>query len=319
MKMEILKEIQDNWKFVLLSIIIAIFLISLSNAQASAADLNVSLSYREMIALAPDAEARLMLINPAAAETEFILIDLKKKLKNGVPIDFKLKLSEQEIDLNSSYQLLGIIKSGRDMVWTESKTFKGTELLQQKDIKLLTKRLPARFISFSGEKDLKVKFLDSLAQVIIDNEEYLLPQQRTASGAKFANSKLSIWNKGRELLIEKDNRSYQAALVSLADINSETEVIKARGQEPYWEFKIDKNSLELQYDYLTNKIIISKANIEKIEKSNSLIYKIDTSFLDFEIKILEDLHTDQMNGRLYPLTAFVKINGQKYIGGADLQ
>ena len=79
--MEILKEIQDNWKFVLLSIIIAIFLISLSNAQASAADLNVSLSYREMIALAPDAEARLMLVNPAVAETEFILSDLKKTLK----------------------------------------------------------------------------------------------------------------------------------------------------------------------------------------------------------------------------------------------
>lgn len=36
-KMEILNEIQENWKLVLLSIIIAIFLISLNNAQAAAA------------------------------------------------------------------------------------------------------------------------------------------------------------------------------------------------------------------------------------------------------------------------------------------
>lgn len=317
--MEILKKIQDNWKFVLLSIIIAIFLISLSNAQAAAADLNVSLSYREMIALAPEAEARLMLVEPAAGEADFILLDLEKKLKNGVPIDFNLKLSEEEIDLDSDYQLLGIIKSGREIIWTESSSFKGSELLQQKEIKLLTKRLPARFISFSGEKDLKIKFLDSLAQIIMDDQEYLLPQQRTASGAKFANSKLSIWNKGREILIEKDNKNYKAALVSLADINIENKVISARGQEPYWEFSLDKNKLELQYDYLTNKIIISKSNIEKIEKDSSLVYKIDTSFLDFEIKILEEIHNDQMNGRLYPLTAFLKINGKKYIGGADLK
>lgn len=316
--MKILEIIQDNWKNLLLSIVITLFLISLSNAQAAAADLNVSLSYREMIALGPEAEARLMLVDPTQPKAELILRDLNKKL-DGVPIDFKLNLSETEVDLAANYQLLAVIKAGREMVWSASKNFSGSQLLQQRNIEMLVKRKPAKFLSFTGEKNLKVKFLEGMAQVIIADKEYILPQQRTASGAKFSNSELSIWNKGRELWLEKDNHSYQTSLISLANIKTETAVIRARGQEPYWEIKIDKNGLNLRYDYLTNKIIIPKTNINITKKDNSLVYKVNTTFLDFELEISEDIHVDVMNGKIYPLTAFIKVDDEKYIGGADLQ
>lgn len=316
--MEILKEIKDNWKHLLLSIVIALFYIALFNAQpAGAADLNVSLSYREMIALGPDAEAQLLVVDPAAAEDELLVKDLNKKLTDGVPVNFSFDLSRDEIEADKDYQLLGVIKWGQDMIWTANKEFKGSELLKKQELNLLTKRTPARLLSFQGEKDLKVRFLGGAAQVINDSEEYILPQQKTASGAKFANSEFSIWNKGRELLITEEGREYKAELISLTDLR-ENEKIQARGQKPYWELKIDQNSLELQYDYLTNLIRVPLANVEKIKKANSVVYQVKSSFLDFEIKLLEDIHSDQMNGKVYPLTAFVKINGQKFIGGADL-
>lgn len=316
--MKSLKLIKNNWKNLLLSIFITMFLISLSNFQVLAADLEVSLSYRERIALGPEAEAKIMLVDSSRSEKDLILKELNKKLK-GVPIKFNLDLAENEIDLNSNYQLIGIIKAGREMLWLENKNFNGAELLKQKQIELITKRTPARWLTFKGQKDLKARFLSGLAQVIIDDKEYILPQQRTASGAKFANSKLSVWNKGRELLVEKNDQSYQSSLVSLTDFKANSSVIKARGQEPYWEFELNKNNLKLKYDYLTNKIVIPRENIKIVKKGNSLVYQVKTTFLDFEIKILEDFHNDVMNGKVYPLTAFVKINGEKYIGGADLQ
>lgn len=315
--MEILKEIKENWKYLLLSVVIALFYISLFNAQAGAADLNVSLSYREMIALAPDTEVRLMLVDPTETEENLIIKDLNKKLTDGVPVKFNLNLSKEEIDQEKDYQLFGIIKAERDMIWTESQLIKGKKLLQEKNLHLITKRSPARLLSFKGEKDLKIRFLNGIAQVITDTEEYILPQQRTASGAKFANSNFSVWNKGRQLLIREKGQDYKAELISLADIKENTE-IQARGEEPYWELNLNQNSLELKYDYLTNKIRIPMANVEKIKKNNSVVYQVQTSFLNFEIKLLENIHYNAMNGRIYPLTAFVKINDQKFIGGADL-
>lgn len=315
---QIIKRIQENWKYLFLSIVIALFLISFSNAQAAAADLNVTLSYREMIALGPDADVRLMIVDPTETEDKLIIRDLEKKLENGVPVGFNLSLSEQEIEADKNYQLLGVINWQGDMIWAENKRLSGSELLESKNINMITKRTPSRLLTFKGEKDFEVRFFNSMAQLIIEDEEYILAQQRTASGAKFTNSELSIWNKGREITLEKDGNSYQSSLISLADINSAEDTVEIRGQEPYWEVKIDKNALELKYDYLTNRIRIPMSNVEIIEKTNSLSYQINTSFLDFEVKLLNDIHSDQMNGKIYPLTAFIKINGEKYIGGADL-
>jgi membrane-bound inhibitor of C-type lysozyme len=235
-----------------------------------------------------------------------------------VPVNFNLTLSDQEIEADKYYQLLGIINWQGDMIWAENKRLRGSELLNRKSINMITKRTPARLLTFKGEKDFKVRFFNSMAQLIIEDEEYILPQQRTASGAKFVNSELSIWNKGREISFEKDGKNYKSYLTSLADLNLESDIVEVRGQKPYWEAKIDKNVLELKYDYLTNNIKIPMSNIEIIEKPNSLIYRVKTSFLDFEIKLLNDIHADQMSGKTYPLTAFIKINGEKYIGGADL-
>lgn len=315
---EIIKEIKNNWKYLVLSIVIALLYISIFNAQAAgAADLNVSLSYREMIALGPEAEARLILVDPAESEQKLVLKDLEKDLKNGVPVNFSLDLDSVEIKAEKNYQLLGIIKAGQDMIWTAKKEYQGSRLLKAKKINLLSRRTPARLINFYGDKNLKVRFLDGLAQLIFDSKEYILVQQKTASGAKFVNSELSIWNKGRQILLEQGKEEYQAELISISDLNQSSK-LHARGQEPYWELNLTENYLELKYDYLANTIRIPMANVKRVAKAEAVVYQVESSFLDFELKFLEDIHYDQMNGRLYPLTAFVKIKGEKFIGGADL-
>lgn len=315
--MQIVREIKNNWKYLLLSIIIAFFYITLFNAQAGAADLNINLSHREKIALSSEAEAELMLVDPKAAQKDLIIIDSKKNLSSGVPVKFKLQLESGDIAEGKNYQLLSLIKDGREMIWTDSQKISGADLLTKKKIDIMLSRKPARFLSFYGEKDLKIKFLEGMAQLIIEDEEYIVPQQRTASGAKFANSKISAWNKGRNLYLEQNNKSYKLSLPGINDLNQKNSELTARGQEPPWQLSLNKNRLKLNYGYLSNQITVQAQNIEKIKKENHILYKVKTNFLDFEIKILEDIHRDVMSGEHYPLTAFIKINGREYIGGAD--
>lgn len=203
------------------------------------------------------------------------------------------------------------------MIWTYSQKISGAELLTKKEINITVSRRPARFLSFYGEKDLKIKFLEGMAQLILEDKEYILPQKRTASGAKFVNSKISVWNKGRKLYLEQNNKSYKLSLPGINNLNQKNTELTARGQEPPWQLSLNKNRLKLNYGYLSNQITVQAQNIEKIEQESHILYKIRTNFLDFEIKILEDIHRDAMSGEHYPLTAFIKINDREYIGGAD--
>ena len=316
--MQIVREIKINWKYLLLSIIIAFFYITLFNFQVGAADLNINLSHQEEIALNSETEAELMLVDPDLAQDDFIITNLKKDLTEGIPLKFKLQLESKEIAKGKNYQLLSLIKNDREMIWTDSRKISGTELLNKKEIDIRVSCKPARFLSFYGEKDLKIKFLEGMAQLILEDKEYILPQQRTASGAKFANSKISVWNKGRELYLEQNNKSYKLSLPGIADLEQKDRELTARGQEPPWQLRLNDSRLKLNYGYLSNQIIVQAQNIEKIKNENHILYKVKTNFLDFEIKILEDIHRDAMSGEHYPLTAFIKINGREYIGGADL-
>lgn len=317
--MKILRKAKNNSKYLLTLSLMTLALILFSSFSIGAADLNVSLSYREMIALGPEAEARLILVDQTAAESDLIIKDEQKKLANGVPVDFNLDLSEANLKADQNYTMLALINWQGDMIWTAAENFSGQKLLNGDDIQLLTKRTPARLLVFEGEKDFKVRFLGFMAQLFIDGQEYILPQQRTASGAKFANSKLSIWNKGRDIFYEKDGQSFESSLLSVFNLDLAEDVLVAKGQEPYWELEIDENTLKLKYDYLTNKLSVPMANVEVIEKASSLVYKVETSFLNFKISLLDDVHSDVMNGEIYPFTAFIRINGEKYIGGADLK
>jgi membrane-bound inhibitor of C-type lysozyme len=279
--MQIVREIKNNWKYLLLSIIIAFFYITLFNAQAGAAELNVNLLHREKIALSSEAEAELMLVDPKAAQKDLIIIDSKKDLSSGIPVKFKLQLESGDIAEGKNYQLLSLIKDGREMIWTDSQKISGADLLTKKEIDIMLSRKPARFLSFYGKKDLKIKFLEGMAQLIIEDEEYILPQQRTASGAKFANSKISVWNKGRELYLEQNNKSYKLSLPGINDLNqknSEFSELTARGQEPPWQLSLNKSRLKLNYGYLSNQITVQAQNIEKIEQESHILYKIRTNF-----------------------------------------
>lgn len=303
-------------------IFISFLLISFSSVAVEEVDLSVNLTYREKIPLAPESETAVILVNvdPGAKESEFIIKEKNKKIENGVPVNFTLSLDRNLISEDKDYNLFSVIKSGKYMIWSDSRKIKGAEILNTNEINIITKRFPFRLITFYCEQGkVQLRYLDGFAQVIIFDKEYFLPRYRTASGVRYLNKEISVWNKGRELSVDYKDENFKADLISLDDLVKNDSGLKARGQEPPFKLELEGNKLKINFGYLENEIIISRNNIDKIRENNKLIYKINTSFLDFEFIIFEEIHRDIMSGEIYPLKVIIKMNGQEFIGGGYLK
>ena len=180
--------------------------------------------------------------------------------------------------------------------------------------------------NFNNKKELTVfkdkgfytmlKDMEDEAQVIFLNQEYVLTRERTASGAKYSNNNISVWNKGEDLLIQLGDFEFNAHLIGLNDfINKQKFSFKALGQEPGWQMKIKEEKIQLFMDYGNLELNISPLQISEERLEESLIYEITTSLLDFQIKIKKSIHTDIMSGQKFPYTAKIITDNKHLIGG----
>ncbi|MGM0410608.1 MAG: YbaY family lipoprotein, partial [Bacillota bacterium] len=300
-------------------LLLAILFTSFANLQAESIELPVTLSYREKIYLGSDAQSAVILVDPTAKEEQFMIKEKYQPLKNGVPISYNLKIDKNLISKDKEYRLHSVIKAGPSMIWSDTQTVKGSEILAKKEIEVITKRLPSRMITFySDTQNVQIRHLEELAQVIISEKEYLLPRIRTASGVRYLNDEFSVWNKGRELNVDYKGEEFTAKLITLEKLAQNDVGLKARGQEPPWQLELGENLIKLNFGYLQNELSISRNQVKQIENENELIYKIESSFINYEIKVIEEIHRDVMSGEAYPLKVIIKINGREYIGGAYL-
>ena len=180
--------------------------------------------------------------------------------------------------------------------------------------------------NFNNEKELTVfkdkgfytmlKDMEDEAQVIFLNQEYVLTRERTASGAKYSNNNISVWNKGEDLLIQLGDFEFNAHLIGLNDfINKQKFSFKALGQEPGWQMKMKEEKIQLFMDYGNLELNISPLQISEERLEESLIYEITTSLLDFQIKIKKSIHTDIMSGQKFPYTVKIITDNKHLIGG----
>jgi len=309
-----------NKKNLIVFLLLIFLFIPFNNLQAENIELPVSVSYREKIALGPEAESAVILVDPAAAENNFIIKEKHKKLENGVPVNYILEIGEEQILPEKEYRLHSVIKSNKVLIWSDTQFIKGSEILAENEVQVITGRLPSRLITFyNDQQKIKIRHLEELAQIIIEDKEYLLPQYKTASGVRYLNDELSVWNKGRELKVDYKGKEFTARMAGLKDLIKSDKIIKGRGQEPPWQLELNKKQLKFKFGYLQNELNISRSQISKTKKDNELIYNVESSFINFKLKILEEIHRDIMNGEIYPLKIIVMINNKEFTGGAYLK
>ncbi|MCT8328958.1 YbaY family lipoprotein [Acidimangrovimonas sediminis] len=104
-----------------------------SSAEADSKSIEITVSYRERIALPPDAQLDVQLLDVSRAEMAAKLLASKRFAIAGVPMAVSLSYDPKIIDKRSRYALVAVIWSGEDLIFRSTqlyRVFDGADMRQ---------------------------------------------------------------------------------------------------------------------------------------------------------------------------------------------
>jgi putative lipoprotein len=183
------------------------------NGHTLDASINGTVTYRERIALPPDAVVVVTLEDVSCADAPAPVIAQQTiKPQGQVPITFALRYDPTALDARHQYTVRARIDDAQGKpLWTTS-DFYPVSPREPHPIDILVHRVPATSSSFlfkcSG-LDFVAHVQPDSARIDVANRTFELRRMPSASGAKFGNGAVTFWNKGREALFEIDGVSYR--------------------------------------------------------------------------------------------------------------
>ncbi len=289
--------------------------------QAKSRDLKIpiSITYHEEIELWSGNTVQLMLVDQSASDHENTIIASKEwRPEEQFPLETSLEIDSSQIEIDNDYLLAAIIKSENEMpVFICTMRVPGYHLIIESQIDLSVKEPAENFHIFQTEENyLAINFLEEMAQFIYDGQSHILPQLISASGARYGNNEIIAWNKGEELMVTYKKEEFTAYKKDFNEIDPDTFNFTGSGQEPGWMIEIKEDKLILDFDYAMNKLTIDRDYIRVEREEDKIIYSLMSSFLDLEIKIINERHFDIMSGELYLYTLELESDNHRQIGGA---
>lgn len=290
--------------------------------QASNQDLEIpiSINYKHNIDLSPGNTIQLMLVDQSAEEQENIILASQEwQPSEQVPLKASLELNSPQIEIEKDYLLVAVIKSENEMPFlTGIMRIPGFHFIIENQIDLTLNESKNNLHVFHAENDyLAVNFLEEVAQFIYKGQSYILPQLRSASGARYGNNEIIAWNKGQELMVTiEDEEEFTALQKDFNEIELGEFTFTGRGQEPGWLIELNQDELILDFDYAMNQLTIARDYIQVEREEGEIIYSVVSSFLDLEIKIINQRHIDIMSGDLYLYTIELNSGNNHQTGGA---
>ena len=158
-----------------------------------------------------------------------------------------------------------------------------------------------------GDLDVRARFEGDRAVLAVGERTLVLPQTRSASGARYAEGTTLFWNKGREATLALDGSEYACREVRdpWRDAEARGIVFRAVGQEPGWYAEIDgQGSLLLVYDYGARRIETMLARTG--EPGGPIVYR-STGPPEVVLTVVEQACSDVMSGQPFPSSVTVTI------------
>jgi len=268
-----------------------------------------SLTYRERIALPPDA---LVLIEARDARGRLLGEATLGTRGAQVPVGFRIGVPEGvEAELRAA-----LVVGGRAEWYAAGVAIPaGTDPLSLGEV-LLRRFVPMGFASSlrCGGRDLAVGFFEANAVLEVDGRRTVLEPVPAASGARFEapdDPGTWVWSRGN------------AVLVSIAgDALPECSVVppapprpyRAQGNEPGWVLTVADGRMTLvaEYGARTIEAALPEARFE----DGAFLYAVADSALT--LRMAPGLCRDDMTGMPYPETVTVTLEGREFMGcGGD--
>ncbi len=165
-----------------------------------------------------------------------------------------------------------------------------------------------------GDLDVRARFESDRAVLTLGERTLVLPQTRSASGARYGEGTTLFWNKGREATLALDGREYacREARDPWRDAEARGIVFRAVGQEPGWYAEIDEQgSLLLVYDYGSRRIETMLAR--RSEPGGPIVYR-STGTPEVVLTVVEQACSDVMSGQPFPSSVTVTIAAESASG-----
>lgn len=183
--------------------------------------LSGSVTYRERVALPPDARIIISLEDRTRANSSGTFVAQQViEPRTQVPVPFNLRYQPKAIDLKRNYALSATIIDGTEQIlWSTDQPVAVNFAEQDKPIAITVNRMlnpvePPKPVAKGAvpfqcdEISMIARFSEGVVELSLAGRTIALPQVVSASGARYTDGKTLFWNKGDTALFEMNGKEY---------------------------------------------------------------------------------------------------------------
>ena len=313
---------------------VAMLLALASPALAAKVTLKGDVTYRERIALPPDARVSVALEDVSRADTPATTISKTEFTpETQVPIPFSLTYKTSDINNNHRYALRAQIRSAdNQLLWATVEHYGVLTQDSPKDrVSLQVARADqnsvtnqssddARRLAYECDQLLALVVVNAnTAMIHINGTDLQLQQAPAASGARYTNERAEFWSKGDEATITLDGETFtncrnKPEQLPWAEAKARGIDFRATGNEPGWLLELDADlQIEFVGDY-GNYRVITPVPVPDLDSAQRSSYHAVTESHDLLLTIETKPCQDSMSGMQFSQEVRILLDGRAYNG-----
>ena len=303
-------------------------------ALAAPVQLPGEVTYRERIALPPDARVSVALEDVSRADTPATTISKTEFTpETQVPIPFSLTYKTSDINNNHRYALRAQIRSAdNQLLWATVEHYGVLTQDSPKDrVSLQVARADqnsvtnqssddARRLAYECDQLLALVVVNAnTAMIHVNGTDLQLQQAPAASGARYTNERAEFWSKGDEATITLDGETFtncrnKPEQLPWAEAKARGIDFRATGNEPGWLLELDADlQIEFVGDY-GNYRVITPVPVPDLDSAQRSSYHAVTESHDLLLTIETKPCQDSMSGMQFSQEVRILLDGRAYNG-----
>lgn len=275
------------------------------------------LSYRERIALPPNAVAIVEIRETSEAKGTLIAVQRIELKGRQVPIPFALEVDTRRLEAGRTYALRGgIVIDGRPTWATEPVPVNPAGIPSDVGNLRLTAFRPAGFVSQlqCGDQPVSIGFRQNQMRLQVGSQTWWMNPVPAASGTQFVavnDPTTTFWGKDRTATVVVAGKPLPECMPRDRRA-AETSSFQARGHEPSWLLEVSGTELTLDLNFGNVRLVAP--NVTRQRAAGLTRYLATAGDRPIAVTVRDEICTDSMSGMPFPSRVTVRVGDQSLQG-----
>ncbi len=298
---------------------------SLAGCGSQPTQVTGTLTYRQRIALPPDAVATVRLVDASKQDAPSpTLAEQVIDPAGQVPIAFTLDYDPTSLADGHTVLVQARITAGGELLWLNTSAVPLTKKSMASPLEVILHQAKAGAVGDRGMPHMLAfdcgdtpylityDLVHDTATLYAPDGARLLAHQIAASGAKYGDDEIVVWTKGRELIrMERGGKAVGDCAVSarqrtLDEAWAAGYHFRAAGNEPFWSVSVSPDRVRVSLPSEPD-LDFPGATPEDVAPGATLTVKADGH--ELRMSIVDALCVDSMSGWPYPATVDITLDG----------